>query len=95
MKRTVEKLKKYFLSMEHGFIASMIGIQREDIRSILVNCKASNTVSKEDIGLILDPYSANSSGYSFTMNEVDKLYESMMRHLTEKNNEDKTKLRFN
>lgn len=49
-------------------------IQLERIESFIISCKASATVLKEDVGLIINPYSSDSNEVAFTMKEVDEIY---------------------
>ncbi len=49
-------------------------VQLERIESFIISCKASATVLKEDVGLILNPYSLDSNVLAFSMKEVDEIY---------------------
>lgn len=56
------------------FIKEKNSIKLERIESFIISCKASNTVLKEDVGLILNPYSLDSNVIAFSMKEVDEIY---------------------
>lgn len=49
-------------------------VQLERIESFIISCKASATVLKKDVGLILNPYSLDSNVIAFSMKEVDEIY---------------------
>lgn len=58
-------------------------IQLERIESFIISCKASATVLKEDIGLVLNPYSSNSNIFALTMKEVDEIYFEIINMMEE------------
>lgn len=49
-------------------------IKLERIESFIISCKASATVLKEDVGLIVNPYLSESDEFEFSMKEVDEIY---------------------
>ena len=49
-------------------------IQYESFESFLISCKASATVLKDDVRLVLNPYSRNDEKCVFSMKEIDVLY---------------------
>lgn len=52
-------------------------VQRQGLETFIINCKASATVLKEDVRLVVNPYSESNVEYSFTMNEVDDIYSEL------------------
>lgn len=49
-------------------------VRLERIESFIISCKASATVLKEDVGLILNPYLLDLTEIAFSMKEVDEIY---------------------
>lgn len=49
-------------------------VQFERFEAFIISCKASATVLKEDVGLVVNPYSSEINRIAFLMKEVDEIY---------------------
>ena len=59
-------------------------IQRQRIEEFIIACKASNTVLKEDVALVRNPFSSEEGKIVFSMKEVDDIYFEIIRRVKKK-----------